>query len=98
MTCFHYWPFSYCPESIWRGDTPFEAAKLLEEGHLDTSHVLDARQQSWGRKKGPKPPNHMTLLAGPRHQNKRLIKGKDLFTQQPSVILVQLGSRHPQAL
>ena len=45
-------PLSRFPENDWTGDTPLEAAKLLEEGYLDTSHLLDVRQYTQLRKAG----------------------------------------------
>ena len=45
------WPSSSFPENKWRGDTPLEAAKLPEAGHLDISHLLDVSKYDWGARR-----------------------------------------------
>ena len=64
----HPWHFRQFPENDCRGDTPFETAKLPKEGNLDISHLLNLRGKV-GEQKGPKPLNHMKMLAQARNRN-----------------------------
>ena len=60
------------------GVTLLGAAKLLEEGYLDISHLSDVTQQGRGARRAPTSKPY-DIVGKTKAWNKRLIMGKEFF-------------------